>query len=90
MTADRECLRALAERAESVRREEVRRCRRLRRDENALAVAEQISTSLVAALLRPINLYVTTRDDPEDERYIRRMFNLPDELPSAAPHSAAA
>ena len=80
MTALAPCLVALAERAEVVRREEIRRCRPLRRDERALAVAEEISRSLIAALLRPINLHVATCDDPMEERYIRRLFDLPDEL----------
>ena len=80
MRGDSPCLAALAERAESIRREEIRRCRPLRRDRNALAAAEQISTSLIAAFLRPINLHVTRCDDPEEERYIRRLFDLPDEL----------
>lgn len=85
MTADSRCLVALAERAEAIRREEVRRCRPLRRDENALAVAEQISSSLIAALLRPISLHVAAcRDREEAEHYIRRLFDLPEELEPAA------
>jgi glutamyl-tRNAGlu reductase-like protein len=81
MTEGSRCLVALAEHAEAIRREEVRRCRRLRRDENALAVAEQVSASLIAGLLRPISLHVATcHNRDEVERYIRQLFDLPEEL----------
>ena len=78
ISAETSCVVALAEQAEAIRREEVRRCRRLRHSTGALAAADQVSASVVAALLRPISVHLARCRDPTDaERCIRLLFDLP-------------
>ena len=73
------CLTALAQRAETIRRDEVRRCKKIRGDAYALALVDQITGSLVESLLSPVVAYVTDhRDADEADRFIRALFNLPD------------
>ena len=81
MSADRPCLVALAERAELIREHEICRTRWLRDDAQLQALAEQVSASVVSALLRPIGAYLALHEDGgEAEQLVRRIFGLPDAL----------
>lgn len=81
MSPDRPCLVALAEHAELIRAGEIRRSRKLREDARLLALSEQVSTSVVAAMLRPIGAHVARHQDPDDaELCVRRLFGLTDAL----------
>ena len=85
MSPDRPCLVALAEHAETIRAGEMRRSRKLREDARLLALSEQVSTSVVEAMLRPISAHVARhRDSDAAELCVRRLFGLTDalELPS--------
>lgn len=79
MTSESPCLVALAQRAELIRAEEIRRCRTLRDDAQFLALAQQVSTSVVAAVLRPIGDYLARHADQDDaDQRVRHLFGVPD------------
>ena len=79
--ADRACLVALAERAELIREQEICRSRWLRDDAQLQALAEQVSASVVIALLRPIGAYLARHEDGgAAEQRVRWIFDLPDAI----------
>ena len=67
----------LTRRADQIRRAEIRRCRRLRDQPGAIAVADDVTGRLVAALLDPILAYARAQDRPaEVGRRLRETFDL--------------
>ena len=78
MTTDEPCVAVLADHAEVIRAAEVRRCRPLRHDATLRDLADQVSASVVAALLRPIAAHLSSYDGVAPaERCVRRLFALP-------------
>ena len=77
ITAQHPGLAALAEHAELIRTAEVRRCRPLRHDARLLGIAEQVSASVIAALLQPVGIHVEAHHDPEQaDACVRMLFAL--------------
>ena len=70
----------LARRAEVVRQAEIRRCRRLRDQPRAIALADEVTGRLVSALLDPIAAYIDASGrSPHVGRRLREAFGLDDD-----------
>jgi hypothetical protein len=70
----------LVRRADLLRRAEIRRCRRLREQPRAIALADEVTDRLVSALLAPIAAYLDAPGrTPDAGRRLGEAFGLHDD-----------